>query len=721
MMTVFSPRSYRSMFAVNRTSIVLIFLLSLLIAFLNFTQLTSLGISVSTDSSTDNKTLTTEETSHSPTGQHLILDLVGCSYEKLNDEKKMRQATLNIIKRTGMTLMFINSFKLGPQGVSVLAAIAESHLTIHTWPEHGKAMVDFFTCGENQNLQAALSIVIEEYGGDIDQSTYSLHPRGDYGDRFEDGDDKDLDQFQPFEIMGIHKYKKKIYQIQSEYQNIAIWDHHENNDDSYNNEIVRSLFLDGVMQSNEEDEPKYHESLVHPAFVATSVAPKRVLIVGGGEGATLREALKWTSVEIVTMVDLDEEVIKASREFLPFSSNCTGFGSPVCFDDERANIYTEDFIVWFDKHIGNDICNEKNVKLEKLYDVIILDLLDPEELPEDQPWARHLYSDLFFKRISCALSDFGVVVSNFGEAPSNPFSDKTTVKMYRKKIKQIQTLSSYFEHTKVYETNIPSFRADWTFVIAINPIRGSSKGTSLYVGINDWNGNPASVNLKLKRGLHPRAFLDYYDGAIQHTYQYPTGGWRDVYCMDNKNKKICDIEKLFNATYEEEWFEISLNEMRNSTSGLIAKQNIKKGFLSGLSDASTSIEIPTSAVYALQTSANNMSEYYTEFYDIIDEYTFSTKGGFTYLSLSLKAFVNHGCSNKHNFGSIDEVFPWTKQMLNIWNPVAVRIMRELEHVHVALRDVKKGEMITENYKLYEEYRTGKHKNDLIEELKEWCD
>jgi spermidine synthase len=73
-------------------------------------------------------------------------------------------------------------------------------------------------------------------------------------------------------------------------------------------------------------------------------------------GGSLRESLKWASVEKVVMVELDAAVIKASREYLPSYSNCTGFGTPSCFDDERVELYTEDFIKWFDDHIGNDIC-----------------------------------------------------------------------------------------------------------------------------------------------------------------------------------------------------------------------------------------------------------------------------------------------------------------------------------------------------------------------------
>lgn len=88
----------------------------------------------------------------------------------------------------------------------------------------------------------------------------------------------------PLEIMTVHKYKNKIVEVQSPYQHISIYDHHDTQEDDFEHQTMRSLYLDGVIQSNLFDEEKYHESLVHPAFTASADPPKRVLIVGGGEG-----------------------------------------------------------------------------------------------------------------------------------------------------------------------------------------------------------------------------------------------------------------------------------------------------------------------------------------------------------------------------------------------------------------------------------------------------
>ena len=77
----------------------------------------------------------------------------------------------------------------------------------------------------------------------------------------------------------------------------------------------KSLILDGKTQSTELDEYIYHESLVHPAMIYHEI-PKNILIVGGGEGATLRETLKHNSVESVIMVDIDQELINLCKKLL---------------------------------------------------------------------------------------------------------------------------------------------------------------------------------------------------------------------------------------------------------------------------------------------------------------------------------------------------------------------------------------------------------------------
>ena len=133
----------------------------------------------------------------------------------------------------------------------------------------------------------------------------------------------------------------------------------------------RIVFLDGVMQSRRSGDAAYHEALVHPAMFAHA-NPKRVAIIGGGEGATLREVLKHKTVEKVVMIDIDEQMVSLSREYLPEWSDCSmleGFsGSGSCFDDPRVELYCEDAFAWF-------IDRYSEVSQVPPFDVIIMDAL----------------------------------------------------------------------------------------------------------------------------------------------------------------------------------------------------------------------------------------------------------------------------------------------------------------------------------------------------------
>ena len=118
----------------------------------------------------------------------------------------------------------------------------------------------------------------------------------------------------------------------------------------------KALVLDGKWQSSQGDEFLYHEPLVHVACVYHG-NPKKVLILGGGEGATVREVLKWKSVENVTMVDIDGDVVEACKEHMPELHQGA-------FDDPRTNLVIGDALDCLDKSEGE-------------WDVIISDLSDP--------------------------------------------------------------------------------------------------------------------------------------------------------------------------------------------------------------------------------------------------------------------------------------------------------------------------------------------------------
>ena len=93
--------------------------------------------------------------------KHLLLELYGCDYEKLNDESFLRCTLNRAAKLANASVLNLISNKFEPQGVTAIALLAESHLSIHTWPESHYAAIDIFTCGQNMNPDIASKYLIK--------------------------------------------------------------------------------------------------------------------------------------------------------------------------------------------------------------------------------------------------------------------------------------------------------------------------------------------------------------------------------------------------------------------------------------------------------------------------------------------------------------------------------------------------------------------------------
>ena len=193
----------------------------------------------------------------------------------------------------------------------------------------------------------------------------------------------------------------------------------------------KALVLDGKWQSCTGDEFLYHEPLVHPAMIGHG-APKKVLILGGGEGATAREVLRWNSVEQVLMVDIDGEVVQACRQHLPEMHQ-------QAFDDPRLEV-----------KIG-DALNVLDTTKEK-WDVIISDLADPiEEGPSFK-----LFTKEYFQQVQGVLAPKGRFVVQAG--PVSPPEMTLHVRL-------ANTVRAVFPQVHSYWSFVPSYAAPWGFLL----------------------------------------------------------------------------------------------------------------------------------------------------------------------------------------------------------------------------------------------------------------
>ena len=93
--------------------------------------------------------------------KHLLLELYRCDYEKLNDESFLRCTLNRAAKLAKATVLHLISNKFEPQGVTAIALLAESHISIHTWPESNYSAIDIFTCGQNMMPELASQYLIE--------------------------------------------------------------------------------------------------------------------------------------------------------------------------------------------------------------------------------------------------------------------------------------------------------------------------------------------------------------------------------------------------------------------------------------------------------------------------------------------------------------------------------------------------------------------------------
>ncbi|MEX0722844.1 MAG: polyamine aminopropyltransferase [Gracilimonas sp.] len=199
------------------------------------------------------------------------------------------------------------------------------------------------------------------------------------------------------------------------------------------------MTIDGMVMLSEKDEFVYHEMVAHPVMFAHP-NPENVLIIGGGDGGTAREVLKHPSVEHVDMVEIDEAVVRASKEFFP------GVGA---WHDERLKVLYEDGIAF--------------VKASKEeYDVVIVDGSDPVGPAEG------LFEKDFFGFCFDALKEDGV----FSAQTESPW-----VPEYHKSIKKVfDALNEVFVESDMYLGFIPLYPAGmWSFAYASKGIKVQSE------------------------------------------------------------------------------------------------------------------------------------------------------------------------------------------------------------------------------------------------------
>ena len=194
----------------------------------------------------------------------------------------------------------------------------------------------------------------------------------------------------------------------------------------------RCLILNGKIQSSQFDEFVYHEALVHPAMVMHP-SPRRIMVVGGGEGAILREILKHPSVEKILMVDIDSQVIELCKKYLPDWSQGA-------FDDPRVELHHMDARKYLEEN-------------DDKWDIIFLDLTEPL----DNGPSYLLFTKEFYRLVARRIKKGGSIALQAGSL--NPKFIECHAAIYN-------TLKLVFENVDSYGAFIPSYDTKWGFIYA---------------------------------------------------------------------------------------------------------------------------------------------------------------------------------------------------------------------------------------------------------------
>ena len=218
------------------------------------------------------------------------------------------------------------------------------------------------------------------------------------------------------------KVREQLVSKRSPFQQIDVFD---------SEEFGRFLTLDGLMMVTEYDEFIYHDMIVHVPM-ATNPGTRKVLVIGGGDGGTVRELTRYENLERIDMVDIDEMVVDVCREYIPQTS-CR-------LDDPRVNLYFEDGLKFVRRY-------------ENEYDLIVVDSTDPFG-PGEGLFTREFYGNCFK-----ALTPEGILVNQH----ENPYYEYYAEAMKRAH----RRIKDSFPICRVYQAHIPTYPSGhWLFGFA---------------------------------------------------------------------------------------------------------------------------------------------------------------------------------------------------------------------------------------------------------------
>ena len=389
-------------------------------------------------------------------GLHLTLDIYHCRRVDLLNNSQQWSDMSDRIRRHQFTVMgqLIHEFEGG--GFTGTWLLAESHVAVHTWPEKSGCTIDIYACDVSKSHDEDVKALAFELIAWLEATQYHVQT-------LHRGQNPTHSDF-VCSNAGLHYRGPVLHTHQSPFQRIDVID-----SDRYG----RSLKLDGILMSTEKDEFMYHEAMVH-APILLAQQPRRLMVIGGGDLGSIREAAKHPQLQRIDLAELDQAVTDLTLEWGTWVSKNL-------LDDPRIRCTYDDGLKTFQAY-----------SQEELYDVVILDLTDPGVM------TNHLYGVNGLQLLQDGMSKGGVLSCHLGLGMEAGDRVEETLRQ----------LAEVFPYVQVYQTMIPSYGGLWLMACASQEPLDWSR-VSMYSDWKDLHNKSWTSWTDASIGVHPLVYLQH--------------------------------------------------------------------------------------------------------------------------------------------------------------------------------------------------------------------
>ncbi|WP_308286310.1 adenosylmethionine decarboxylase [Actinomycetospora endophytica] len=321
-------------------------------------------------------------------GRHVLAELRGVSPVLLGDEAAVARALRTALDDGGATTLDVVTHRFEPQGTTVLAMLAESHASVHAYPEASAAFVDVFTCGEHADPERIVEVLGREVGAVEVRAQIVARGAGLAPDA---AGQREVDEPLADGMRRRWRIDEVIWRGRTAWQDMIV----------ARTAQGISLFCDGERQSTEATQFTYHEALAVPPLLLADRL-ERVLVVGSSEGVVSQLAVA-AGASRVDHVDIDSECVRRCAELLPYGYSSVELEAAEAGSGPVQIHYAD----------GWEFLAEAAERGDQ-YDVVIVDLPDePVEVDDPAQHAR-LYGTPFLQRCASVLAPGGVVCTQAG-------------------------------------------------------------------------------------------------------------------------------------------------------------------------------------------------------------------------------------------------------------------------------------------------------------------